>query len=79
MHANPRPLQRERERERERDAQRICAVILLLQRHRENINEEGGKQAGREGGRQAGMPAGRCKPMPACCGKKERMRVKVGY
>jgi hypothetical protein len=62
MHANPRLLRRERERERERDAQRISAATLLLQRQRENINEEGGRQAGRkagkEGARQASRPAG---------------------
>jgi len=40
------------------------------------------RQGGREGGREAGRPAG-ANPcllcLPACCGKKERMRVKVGY
>jgi len=79
MHASPRPLRREREREREKCAAHFCSDPSSAETERENINEEGGRQAGRQASKQGGRPAGRRKPMPACRGKKERMRVKVGY
>jgi len=43
------------------------------------MKKAAGRQAGKQASREAGRPAGRRKPMPACRGKKERMRVKVGY